>query len=195
MTAFEVYQIYTALRLHFTDPKYDIAVTKGRMANLRDAFDKKRDTKYMYKLASEYTRKEIIDILIANFITGETTANIYTGNFVDNYKKLLTNRKRMLYNLDTDLDNILFRMEKEKIKSACKEGQHPLIFRMYMGGDIHLESLVIMEKLYPYVEDYKTDFVLEHLCLLITKYKPFVRFDKNIVVQKYTGKMLQCLSQ
>ena len=195
MTAFEVYQLYTALRLHFTYAKYDITVTKGRMANLRVAFDKKSNTKYMYKLASEYTRKEIIDILVANFITGDRTANIYNGNFVDNYKKLLTNRKRMLYNLDTDLDNILFRMEKEKIKSACKEGHHPLIFRMYMGGDIHLESLVIMEKLYPYVEDYKTDFVLEHLCLLITKYKPFVRFDKNIVVQKYTGKMLQCLSQ
>lgn len=195
MTAFEVYKLYTALRLHFTYAKYDITVTKGRMANLRDAFDKKNDTKYMYKLASEYSRKEIIDILVANFITGESTANIYTGNFVDNYKKFLTNRKRMLYNLDTDLDNILFRMEKEKIKSSCKEGQHPLIFRMYMGGDIHLESLVIMEKIYPYVEDYKTDFVLEHLCLLITKYKPFVRFDKNIIVQKFTGKMLQCLSQ
>ena len=76
MTAFEVYQLYTALRLHFTYAKYDITVTKGRMANLRDAFDKKNDTKYMYKLASEYTRKEIIDILVANFITGNSTANI-----------------------------------------------------------------------------------------------------------------------
>lgn len=194
MNAFEVYKLYAALRLHFTDPKYDISVTKGAMKNLRGAFEKRKDTEYMVKLACEYSRKEIIEILVANFITGESTANIYTGNYLENYKNYLTRRKRMLYNLDTDLDNILFRMEKEQSKS-CLEGTHPLIFRMYMGGDIKLETLVIMEKLYPYVEDYANDFVLEHICLLVKKYKLFVRFDKDNVKQRFAGKFAQCLNQ
>ena len=194
MTSYDVYKLYAALRLHFTDPKYDITVTKGRMRNLRQSFDKRKDTQYMYKLANEYTRSEIIDILVANFVAGSDTANIYTGNFIENYKNYLTRRKRMLYNLDTDLDNILFRMEKEESKSAM-EGTHPLIFRMYMGGDIQIETLVIMEKLYPYVEDYANDFVLEHICLLVKKYKPFVRFDKDNVKQRFAGKFAQCLNQ
>ena len=194
MTAFEVYKLYAALRLHFTDPKYDITVTKGRIGNLRASFEKRRDTQHMYKLAQEYKRSEIIEILVSNFITGANTANVYTGNFIENYKNYLTRRKRMLYNLNIDLDNILFRMEKEESKS-CLEGTHPLIFRMYMGGDIQLETLVIMEKLYPYVEDYASDFVLEHICLLVKKYKPFVRFDKDNVKQRFAGKFAQCLNQ
>lgn len=194
MTSYDVYKLYAALRLHFTDPKYDITVTKGRMRNLRQSFEKRKDTQYMYKLANEYKRAEVIDILVANFVAGSDTANIYTGNFIENYKKYLTRRKRMLYNLDVDLDNILFRMEKEDLKSAM-EGTHPLIFRMYMGGDIQIETLVIMEKLYPYVEDYASDFVLEHICLLVKKYKPFVRFDKDNVKQRFAGKFAQCLNQ
>jgi hypothetical protein len=194
MTAFEVYKLYAALRLHFTDPKYDITVTKGRIGNLRASFEKRKDTKYMYDLACTYKRSEIIEILVANFVSGNETANIYTGNFLDNYKNYLTRRKRMLYTLDTDLDNILFRMEKEGSKSAM-EGTHPLIFRMYMGGDIQIETLVIMEKLYPYVEDYANDFVLEHICLLVKKYRPFVRFDKDNVKQRFAGKFAQCLNQ
>jgi len=106
----------------------------------------------------------------------------------------LTTRKRLLYNLDTDLDNILFRMEKEGAKSAM-EGTHPLIFRMYMGGDIKLETLVIMEKIYPFVEDYKNDFVLSDFCLLVQKYKPFVHIDKDNVKQRFAGKFAQCLNQ
>jgi hypothetical protein len=194
MTSFDVYKLYAALRLHFTDPKYDITVTKGRMRNLRHSFEKRKDTQYMYKLASEYKRSDVIDILVANFVAGSDTANIYTGNFIENYKNYLTRRKRMLYNLDVDLDNILFRMEKEELKSAM-EGTHPLIFRMYMGGDIQIETLVIMEKLYPYVEDYASDFVLEHICLLVKKYKPFVRFDKDNVKQRFAGKFAQCLNR
>jgi len=194
MTSYDVYKLYAALRLHFTDPKYDITVTKGRMRNLRQSFDKRKDTQYMYKLANEYKRSEVIEILVSNFVAGSDTANIYTGNFIENYKNYLTRRKRMLYNLDVDLDNILFRMEKEGAKSAM-EGTHPLIFRMYMGGDIQIETLVIMEKLYPYVEDYASDFVLEHICLLVKKYKPFVRFDKDNVKQRFAGKFAQCLNQ
>ena len=194
MTAFEVYKLYAALRLHFTDPKYDITVTKGRIGNLRASFEKRKDTQHMFKLAQEYKRADIINILVANFITGDNTANVYTGNFLDNYKNYLTRRKRMLYNLNIDLDNILFRMEKDEIKS-CMEGQHPLIFRMYMGGDIQLETLVIMEKLYPFVEDYASDFVLEHICLLVKKYKPFVIINKEEVKQKFEGKISQCLNQ
>jgi len=85
-------------------------------------------------------------------------------------------------------------MEKEGAKSAM-EGNHPLIFRMYMGGDITLESLVIMEKLCPYVEDYENDFILSDVCLLIKKYKPFVRVDKDSVKQRFEGKISKCLNQ
>jgi hypothetical protein len=64
-----------------------------------------------------------------------------------------------------------------------------------MGGDIQIETLVIMEKLYPFVEDYASDFVLEHICLLVKKYNPFVIINKDEVKQRFEGKISQCLNQ
>lgn len=195
MTPFETFKLYVALKKHFTSKSYDIVKTKGAISISKDSFDKRRDLIQLYKISKNYKRKEIIDLLVANFASGDKSANIFGTEYVEIYKKWLTRRKRLLYNLDTDLDNIIFRMEKEDIKSATKEGQHPLIFRMYMGKDIHIETLVIMEKLYPFVEDYANDQYLDDICLLVEKYKPFVRFDKDNVKQRFAGKFAQCLNQ
>jgi hypothetical protein len=76
-------------------------------------------------------------------------------------------------------------MEIEESKSAIEEEGHPLIFKMLMSGEINLETVVIMEKLIPFVDKYKDDFVLDELCLLVSKYKPFVRIDKQSVMEKH----------
>jgi len=192
MEPFEVYKLYLALKLHFTSKKYDITKTNGAVRANYESFLKRKDLVSIHKIAREYKRSDVIELLVSNFIL-DNCANIYDKSFAENHTKWLTRRKRLLYTLDTDLDNILFRMEKDGIESAL-EGQHPLIFRMYMGGDIKLESLVIIEKLYPFIRDYETDFVLEDLCMLIHKYNPFVRVDKEIVKQKFSDKILKCLN-
>jgi len=194
MDPFDVYKLYLALKLHFTTESYDITKHKGVVRGKRETFLQRKDLTAIRKLARDFSKKEIIDLLVANFVSGNKWGGIFDENCKNNYKDYLTTRKRLLYNLDTDLDNILFRMEKEGAKSAM-EGTHPLIFRMYMGGDIKLETLVIMEKIYPFVEDYKNDFVLSDFCLLVQKYKPFVHIDKDNVKQRFAGKFAQCLNQ
>ena len=188
MKPFEVYRLYLALKLHFTTPGYDITKTKGAVKANYESFLRRKDLTSIRKLARDYKRSEVIELLVSNFIVDEC-ANIFDSQFTANYKKWLTTQQRMLYNFNTDLDNILFRMEKDQVKSAMNEGTHPLIFRMYMGRDVNLETLVMLEKLRPFVSKYKDDFVLESVCLLISKYKPFVRFDKDSVNQKHMEKL------
>jgi hypothetical protein len=195
MEPFEVYKLYMALKLHFTTDTYDITEYKGAVRAKKETFLKRKDLTSIRKLARDYKRKEIIDLLVANFVTGDKWGGLFDQSCVDNYKKFLTRRKQMLYNLNADLDLILFRMEKDGIESALKDEGHPLIFRMYMAGDIKIESLVIIEKLFPFIDAYADDFVLESICRLINKYKPFVRFDKDDVKQRYSGKIQQCLNQ
>lgn len=195
MEPFDVYKLYLALKLHFTTDSYDITKHKGAVRGKKETFLKRKDLTSIRKLARDYKKKEIIDLLIANFVSGNKWGGIFDEQCLDNYKKHLTKKSRMLYNLDVDLDNILFRMEKDNIKSATNEGTHPLIFRMYMGGDIQIETFVIIEKLYPFVEDYANDFVLEDTCRLVRKYKPFVQFDKDNVKQRFAGKFAKCLNQ
>lgn len=189
MEPFEVYRVYLALKLHFTTKSYDITKTLGAVTGKKETFLKRKDLTSIRKLARDFKRSEIIDILVANFASGDKWGGVFDSECIETYKKWLTNKKRMLYNFNTDLDNILFRMEKDELKSAINEGTHPLIFRMYMGRDISLETLVMLEKLRPFVEKYYDDFVLEEACLLISKYKPFVQFDKDKVNLQYMEKL------
>jgi hypothetical protein len=61
---------------------------------------------------------------------------------------------------------------------------------MIMGRDINLETVVMLEKLRPFVSEYKDDFVLEDTCLLVSKYKPFVRFDKEKINSQHMEKLI-----
>ena len=190
MDPFEVYKVYMALKLHFTTKSYDITQTKGAVRAKKETFLKRKDILSFRKLARDFKRSEIIDILVANFVSGDKWGGIFDAQSLETHKKWLTTKQKMLYNFSTDLDNILFRMEKDGIKSAIFEGSHPLIFRMYMGQDVNLETVVMLEKLRPFVSQYSNDFVLEDTCLLISKYKPFVRFDKDTINSQYTEKLI-----
>ena len=190
MEPFEVYRLYLALKLHFTTKGYDITKTLGAVTGKKETFLKRKDLTSIRKLARDHKRSEIIDILVANFASGDKWGGVFDSECVETYKKWLTTKQRMLYNFTTDLDNILFRMEKDEVKSAIYDGGHPLIFRMYMGRDINLETLVMLEKMRPFVDKYSDDFVLEDVCLLVSKYKPFVRFDKEKINSQHMEKFI-----
>jgi hypothetical protein len=190
MEPFEVYKVYLALKLHFTTKSYDITKTKGAVRAKKETFLKRKDLTSIRKMARDFKRSEVIDILVANFVSGDKWGGIFDAGLLETHKKWLTSKQRMLYNFSTDLDNILFRMEKDGVKSAIHEGSHPLIFRMIMGRDINLETVVMLEKLRPFVSEYKDDFVLEDTCLLVSKYKPFVRFDKEKINSQHTEKLI-----
>lgn len=190
MEPFEVYKVYLALKLHFTTKSYDITKTKGAVRAKKETFLKRKDLTSIRKMARDFKRSEIIDILVANFVSGDKWGGIFDAGLLETHKKWLTSKQRMLYNFSTDLDNILFRMEKDEVKSAIHEGGHPLIFRMIMGRDINLETVVMLEKLRPFVDKYKDDFVLEDTCLLVSKYKPFVRFDKEKINSQHMEKLI-----
>ena len=193
MEPFEVYKLYMALKLHFTTDSYDITEYNGAVRARKETFLKRKDLTSIRKLARDYKRTEVIALLVANFVSGDKWGGIFDQSCVETYKKYLTRHQQLLYNLNVDLDLILFRMEKDGIESALKDEGHPLLFRMYMAGEIKLETLVVIEKLYPFVDEYANDFVLEELCRLVKKYKVFVRFDKEDVKHRYSGKIEQCL--
>ena len=190
MEPFEVYKVYLALKLHFTTKSYDITKTKGAVRAKKETLLKRKDLTSIRKMARDFKRSEVIDILVANFVSGDKWGGIFDAGLLETHKKWLTSKQRMLYNFSTDLDNILFRMEKDGVKSAIHEGGHPLIFRMIMGRDINLETVVMLEKLRPFVSEYKDDFVLEDTCLLVSKYKPFVRFDKEKINSQHEEKLI-----
>lgn len=177
MDPFNVYKTYLALRLHFTNPKYDITKTRGAVKASQAAFQKRKDILSMRKLARDYTKREVIDFLVANFVAGDRWGGMFDTNAEETYKQWKNKKQNIDYIIEQDFCKIELEMEKQEIDNplTATDGQHPLIYRLYFGHLISLETLVILDKLYNYVIIQTDDIFLQDLNLLITKYKPFVQ--------------------
>jgi hypothetical protein len=73
--------------------------------------------------------------------------------------------------------------EKVNVDPLVSDGQHPLALKLYLGKKISLETLVILDKLFNFVYSNNTmlanDFIWKDVSRLITKYRVFVKFDKD----------------
>jgi hypothetical protein len=73
--------------------------------------------------------------------------------------------------------------EKANVDPLISDGQHPLALKLYLGKKISLETLVILDKLFNFVYSNNTtlanDFIWKDVSRLITKYRVFVKFDKD----------------
>ena len=61
----------------------------------------------------------------------------------------------------------------------CSKG-HPIVLKKYLGGEISLETLTIMEKIFSFVKNFDTklqDPVWESVSLKIRKYLPFLNIN------------------
>jgi len=73
--------------------------------------------------------------------------------------------------------------EKANVDPLISDGQHPLALKLYLGKKISLETLIILDKLFNFVYSNNTvlanDFIWKDVSRLITKYRIFVKFDKD----------------
>ena len=173
MDPFDVYKIYLALKLHFTTDSYDITKHKYAAKGRKDTFLKRKDLIVIRKLARDFSRQEIIDILVANFVRGDKWGGVFDGEAIDTWTHWKAKKERIQYTFEQDLYSIHLRMEKDNMTDAT-QGDHPLILKMLMGQKIALETVVILNKHFNFCDDYKDDLVLSDLCLLVRKYTPFI---------------------
>lgn len=187
---FEVYKLYLALKLHFTKKDYDITKTKGAVKVKQETFLKRKDLTAIRKLARDYKRSDIIDFLVANFVSGEKWGGLFDVEANRIYKQWLIRKGKRDYTFQQDVEVIVLEMEKSEIKSPFyeKSSKHPLTFRLYYAKMITIETLVILDKIFNYVDSETDDVFISDLSLIIKKYRPFVRVTDKM---KSAGKSLE----
>lgn len=173
---FEVYKLYLALKLHFTKKDYDITKTKGAVRVKEETFLKRKDLTAIRKLARDYSRKEIIDLLVANFVSGEKWGGLFDIESKKRYDSWLSRKNKREYIFEQDVAKLQLEMEKREVVDifSAKSGQHPLTMQLYFANMISIESLVILDKIFNYAEELDDIFLSEY-ALLIMKYRPFVK--------------------
>lgn len=187
MDEFSVYKMYLALKLHFTTDAYDVIAQKGKVRASRQAFAKRKDLYSIKKVSKTYTDEEVANFLIANFTSGDRWGGLFDAEANERYKEWKKRKESLTYIFTRDLDNLVNDMEMDKVPEEdlfkITKSQHPYIIKAYLRKTITVETLVILEKLEPFVEqfdlDIGNDVVWPDISRLIKKYKPFLKFDRE----------------
>jgi hypothetical protein len=189
MDDFSVYRMYIALKLHFTTDNYDAIAQKGKVKASRIAFNKRKDLFSIKKIAKTYSDEDVANFLVANFSSGDRWGGMFdieAGKRFTEWKKKI---ESLSYVFSQDLDNIILELEEEGLKFEdmfkISNGQHPYIIKAYLRKTITLETLVILDKIYNFLDTFNstiTDTVVwPDISRLIKKYKPFLKIN----IEKY----------
>lgn len=191
MDEFSVYKMYLALKLHFTTDKYDAIQQRGKVRASRQAFAKRNDLYSIKKVSKTYSDEEVANFLVANFVSGDRWGGIFDSEAGERYLDWKRKMESLGYIFSNEIDRITTDLENnnKSFSEAFKNsnGQHPYIIRSYLRKDISIETLVILDKVYPFLDNFDieiTDKILwPDISRLIRKYKPFLKFNE----EKFNG--------
>ena len=182
VTPFETYQSYLSMKSHFTNPKYDFFKYGGKSRATVSSFNKRKDKYWFEKTSRKYSDQEILDFLLSNFITANNPQNLWIGEIINsgerNYSEWMKRQQSLTYLFKEQLEELLSEKKLDEVFD-CSKG-HPPILKKYLGGDLSLETLIILEKIFSFVKNFdKTikDPVWETVSLKVKKYIPFININ------------------
>ena len=195
VTPFETYRTYLSMKSHFTNPKYDFFKYGGKSRATMTSFNKRKDKYWFEKTSRKYSDQQVLDFLLSNFVIADNPQNLWIGEIINsgerNYADWMRRKQSLTYLFKEQSGKLLSENELETVFD-CSKG-HPVILKKYLGGEISLETLTIMEKVFSFVRDFDkklTDPVWETVSLKIKKYIPFI----NINVYNYKKILKEVIS-
>lgn len=184
MDPFEVYKLYNALKLHFEQDSYDAIKYNFKSNVTPQSFFKRKDKYFFAKIGKN--QKDIQNFFVFNFIEDMK----YIGDMMDiegqqNYTKhkkihesLTREYEKDINNIDTSFDDLLV---------VNNINTPPKIIELWMEEEVTLETVVILNSITGFVnrEGHKITETLfwPDVSKKITKYQPFVNFDKSKFVE------------
>ena len=115
MTPFDVYRHYLALRLHFTTDKYDVIKQQGRVRATQQSFLRRRDLLSITRVAESYSNKDVVEFLVANFISGDRWGGVFNVDARERYIDWKKRVESMAYTFEKEIGAAVLYAEKNKI--------------------------------------------------------------------------------
>ena len=182
VTPFETYRTYLSMKSHFTNPKYDFFKYGGKSRATITAFNKRKDKYWFEKTSRKYSDQEVIDFLLSNFVNATNPQNLWIGEIINSgettYTQWKMRQQSLTYIFKEQSENLLLETDLEKLFN-CSKG-HPIILKKYLGGEISLETLSILEKVFSFKGKFDKklkDPVWETVSLKLKKYLPFLNIN------------------
>jgi len=182
VTPFETYQAYLGMKSHFTNPKYDFIKYGGKSRATMTSFNKRKDKYWFEKTSRKYSDQEVIDFLLSNFINATNPQNLWIGEIINSgertYAEWKMRQQSLTYMFTEQSSTLLSENDLEKVFN-CSKG-HPIVLKKYLGGEISLETLSILEKVFSFKGKFDKklkDPVWETVSMKLKKYLPFLNIN------------------
>lgn len=195
MDGFKAYRYYLALKLHFTSEKFNVFENRGNVKGSREAFEARNDRYIFEKLARKIGNdRDIIQFFVANFAYGNESA-IYAGQEADDNLAEWNRRKQSITKIFIDdLASLLTYVEINKLPTSSifdfNFNEYPAALKLFLGGKISIETLVIVNELDHIVEHWLDNPTVQHIwsneLLRIKKLIGFVKYDKEKLRKIFT---------
>lgn len=189
MTAFEAYELFIALKQHFTRDDYDFVTYGGAVTASKSAFSRRKDKSAFEQIAK---KKDPFGFLLANFITNEYSVLnfIFLKEADDNYLRWLTRKESLTYVFTNEIK----KLEEPFDYNFILNGTYPPVLKMYQRGEICIETLIILNKLLKLFDHWDNKIQdpyiypsIKHRCL---KYERLLDID----IEKYRKIVLDTFS-
>ncbi len=182
VTPFETYQTYLSMKSHFTNRKYDFFKYGGKSRATMSSFNKRKDKYWFEKTSRKYSDEEVLNFLLSNFVTTDNPQNLWIGEIINsgerNYAEWMRRQQSLTYLFKEQSIELLSKKNLNEVFD-CSKG-HPPLLKKYLGGEISLETLTILEKVFSFVKNFDKkldDPVWESVSLKIKKYTPFININ------------------
>ena len=183
VTPFETYRTYLSMKSHFTNPKFDFFKYGGKSRATMASFNKRKDKYWFEKTSRKYSDEEILNFLLANFVNTDNLQNLWIGEIINsgerNYAEWMRRKQSLTYLFKEQSTELLLGKNLNEVFD-CSKNKHPVVLKKYLGGEISLETLTILEKVFSFVKNFDkklTDPVWETVSLKIKKYIPFININ------------------
>lgn len=185
MNGFKAYKYYMAIKLHFTNPKFDVFVNRGHVKGSYDAFAQRNDRQLFEKIAIKYPDdREYILVLAANFMYGNPNVVYNVEDAQANYNEFVRRRQSMTYIFKNDLDTIAHSGAKYDFSGP----QLPIVVQLLLANKITIETAVILNNIEQFVAKVKTTplaLILADDLMRIEKSTKFVKYNHDRAIGAY----------
>jgi len=179
MEAWESYQMYLGLKLHFTTD-YDYTRYGGKTSATKASFLKRKDRFFFARVAKKYDEKAL-DYYVANFIKSPKG---WLGDFKEeHYLEWSKNKQSLTYNFLTDMSLLFSVVDDFNSIFSCNNGQHSVLLKNFLAKRVSVETMVILQGLLNYIgrwdKELKDDLMWPDSRRLIVKYSAFLNYDEQ----------------
>jgi len=185
MDPFDAYKLYNSLKLHFESDSYDAVKYNFKTTVKPQSFFNRKDKFFFAKLAKHHG-KELKMYFVSNFINDVS----YVGDMINedgekNFMRLKKIHESLHHSFEKDINTLDNYMDVNTYNFdtilESKDGQHPMVIKLWLQEEISLETIVILNAILGFV-DRESKKITEtimwpSLIRKITKYEPFIKFD------------------